>query len=76
MVYSPRVRDELARGDLVPVLERFSTPFPGFYLYYPQRRSASPALRALIDHLKDGRGNVLTGNAKRRSRDVDPSPHR
>jgi len=33
------------------VLEEFSTPFPGFYLYYPARRQASPALRALIDYL-------------------------
>jgi DNA-binding transcriptional LysR family regulator len=47
-----RVRDHVARGDLVPVLEEFSTPFPGFYLYYPQRRHASPALRALIDYLR------------------------
>jgi hypothetical protein len=33
-------------------LEEFSTPFPGFYLYYPQRRHASPALRALVDYLR------------------------
>lgn len=26
-------------------------PFPGYYLYYPARRQASPALRALIDYL-------------------------
>lgn len=38
-------------GELVPVLEEFSTPFPGFFLYYPARRQASPALRALIDYL-------------------------
>jgi DNA-binding transcriptional LysR family regulator len=35
----------------VPVLEEFSTPFPGFYLYYPHRRHTSPALRALIDYV-------------------------
>jgi DNA-binding transcriptional LysR family regulator len=45
------VRPYVERGDLVPVLEEFSTPFPGFYLYYPQRRQASPPLRALIDYL-------------------------
>jgi DNA-binding transcriptional LysR family regulator len=39
------------------VLEEFSTPFPGFYLYYPQRRHASPALRALIDYLRRVRQN-------------------
>ncbi|HEU4722279.1 MAG TPA: LysR family transcriptional regulator [Gemmatimonadaceae bacterium] len=47
-----RVRDDVARGALVPVLEEFSTPFPGFYLYYPQRRHVSPALRSLIDLLR------------------------
>jgi DNA-binding transcriptional LysR family regulator len=36
-------------------LERFSTPFAGFYLYYPQRRNASPALRALIEYLRGKR---------------------
>jgi DNA-binding transcriptional LysR family regulator len=45
------VRPYVERGELVTVLEEFSTPFPGFYLYYPARRQASPALRALIDYL-------------------------
>ncbi len=45
------VRPYVERGELVAVLEEFSTPFPGFYLYYPARRQASPALRALIDYL-------------------------
>jgi DNA-binding transcriptional LysR family regulator len=50
-----RSREPLARGELVAVLEEFSTPFPGFYLYYPQRRHASPALRALVDYLRQVR---------------------
>jgi DNA-binding transcriptional LysR family regulator len=45
------VRPLLQAGELVEVLAEFSTPFPGFYLYYPQRRHTSPALRALIDYL-------------------------
>jgi DNA-binding transcriptional LysR family regulator len=45
------VRPYIERGELVSVLEEFSTPFLGFYLYYPARRQASPALRALIDDL-------------------------
>ena len=52
MPLEDRVRDDVARGALVPVLEAFCTPFPGYYLYYPQRRHASPALRALIEHLR------------------------
>ncbi len=45
------MRDEGARGELVPVFEAFCGPLSGQYLYYPQRRHASPALRALIDYL-------------------------
>jgi len=55
MLFESQVREELARGDLVPVLEPFSTPFPGFYLYYPQRRHASPALRAFVDFIRGSR---------------------
>ena len=55
MVREDRVRDELARGALVMVLEEFSMPFPGYYLYFPQRRHASPALRALVDYLREAR---------------------
>src|ERR671921_956762 len=55
IVYEDQVRDEVARGELVPVLEEFCTPFSGYYLYYPQRRQAAPTLRALIDHLRDAR---------------------
>ena len=47
-----RVREGVASGHPVAVLEEFSTPFPGFYLYYPQRRLASSALRALVSHLQ------------------------
>jgi DNA-binding transcriptional LysR family regulator len=45
------VRPYLERGEVVAVLEDFCPPFPGYYLYYPQRRQASAALRALIDYL-------------------------
>lgn len=52
-----RARDYVKRGELVPVLEEFSTPFPGFYLYYPERRHASPALRGLVDYLRRKRSD-------------------
>jgi DNA-binding transcriptional LysR family regulator len=52
IVYEDQVRDAVARGELVPVLEAFCEPFAGYYLYYPQRRHASPALRAFIEHLR------------------------
>ena len=41
-------------GALVSVLEDYLPPFPGFFLYFPQRRNLSPKLRALVDHMKFG----------------------
>jgi DNA-binding transcriptional LysR family regulator len=45
------VRPYIERGEVVPVLEEYCPPFPGYYLYYPERRQASSALRALIEYL-------------------------
>lgn len=50
--FEGHVRDAVERKQLVRVLEKFCLPFAGYYLYYPQRRHASRALRALIDHLR------------------------
>src|SRR5690606_36247842 len=50
-------RPWLERGELVPLLQDYLPPFPGFFLYYPDRRHAPPKLRALVDHvraLRDG----------------------
>ena len=33
IVYEDHVRDDLARGELVPVLLEFCEPFAGYYLY-------------------------------------------
>jgi DNA-binding transcriptional LysR family regulator len=73
MLYEGQVRDDVARGALVPVLEAFSTPFPGFYLYYPQRRQASAPLRAFIDYLRrtlraSARGAAARARQGRRAR--------
>lgn len=68
IVYEDQVRGEIARGELVPVLEKFCEPFPGYYLYYPHRRHTSPALRALIDHLRPQRaGRTRKSSALRPS---------
>ncbi len=48
-------RPYLARGELVPVLEAYSAPFPGFYLYYPRRRHQPSKLRAFVGYLRDRR---------------------
>jgi len=60
-----RARDYVKRGELIPVLEEFSTPFPGFYLYYPERRHASLPLRALVEYLRRTRQK---SRAKRKTR--------
>ena len=62
-----RMREYVAGGELVPVLEEFSTPFPGFYLYYPERRHASPALRALVDYLRRKRQESRAKSRRRKS---------
>jgi DNA-binding transcriptional LysR family regulator len=46
------LRPLIAEGKLVPLLEDFSAPFPGFYICYPQQRQMAPALRAFIDFVK------------------------
>jgi DNA-binding transcriptional LysR family regulator len=46
------VRDHIAGGRLVPVLEAWSAPFPGMFLCYPQQRQMAPALRAFIDAVR------------------------
>ncbi len=51
-VSDERVSVELARGELVRVLEEWCQPFPGFFLYYPSRRQQPAALSALINTLR------------------------
>lgn len=45
-------RPFVATGGLVPLLGEFLPPFPGFFLYFPQRRNMAPKLRALIEHIR------------------------
>lgn len=55
-------RPHLDTGELVAVLDRFCPPFPGFYLYYPDRRNHAPKLRAFVNHVRQqlaARGDAL-----------------
>ncbi|EMS8793764.1 LysR family transcriptional regulator [Enterobacter ludwigii] len=45
-------RPFIEKGQLVSLLDDFLPPFPGFYLYFPQRRNMAPKLRALIEHVR------------------------
>ena len=47
-----RAAPYLASGALERVLEDWSPPFPGFFLYYPSRRQQPAALTALIETLR------------------------
>jgi len=38
----------------VRLLEDWTPPFPGFCLYYPSRKQASPVLGALVALLREG----------------------
>jgi DNA-binding transcriptional LysR family regulator len=51
-VFESAVREELASKRLVRVLDAFSAPFPGLFLYYPSRAQLAPKLQALIDFLR------------------------
>jgi DNA-binding transcriptional LysR family regulator len=45
----------IVSGNLIPILEDYLPPFPGFFLYFPQRHNMAPKLRALVDHLRNHR---------------------
>lgn len=51
MVLEDQVADALRTGELVRVLEDWCEPFPGYHLYYADRRHPSPAFAALLGEL-------------------------
>jgi DNA-binding transcriptional LysR family regulator len=55
MSWESWVRPHMEQGDLIPVLEAYTPPFSGLYLYFPRRRQRSAALQALIDHARQAR---------------------
>lgn len=42
----------IASGELVSVLDHFLPYFPGFFLYFPNRRNQPRKLRALVEHVR------------------------
>jgi len=51
-VSEDHVARHITNGELVRVLEDWCQPFPGFFLYYPNRRNQPAALSALINVLR------------------------
>jgi DNA-binding transcriptional LysR family regulator len=49
------VREAVASGELVSVLEDWCAPFPGPFLYYPSRRQPPPALSAFVAFVAEWR---------------------
>lgn len=54
LAYLPedQVLPHIETGRLVRVLDDWCEPFPGYYLYYPSRRHASPAFSLLLETLR------------------------
>ena len=54
LAYLPedQVAKHIENGDLEKVLGKMTPPLPGYHLYYPNRRHASPAFRLVVDALK------------------------
>jgi DNA-binding transcriptional LysR family regulator len=55
-------RPYIDRGELITALDDYLPAFPGFFLYFPNRRNMAPKLRALIDHVREHR-RTGTGTA-------------
>jgi DNA-binding transcriptional LysR family regulator len=51
-VAEDQVRPQLAKGQLIQVLDDWCAPFPGYHLYYPSRRQSSPVLALLVQALR------------------------
>lgn len=54
LAYMPEdhVEKYISRGELIRVLEDWCAPFPGYHLYYPNRRHTSPAFALVVDALR------------------------
>ncbi|MDW6024549.1 LysR family transcriptional regulator [Mesorhizobium sp. BAC0120] len=54
-IFEDYVKDAIADGGLLRVLEDWCPPFDGFHVYYPSRRQMRPALRAFVDFFRAGK---------------------
>ena len=54
LAYMPldQVTEHLTNGRLVSVLTDTTPPLPGYHLYYPSRRHASPAFSLFVDAVR------------------------
>ncbi len=54
LAYVPEetVRQHLGAGRLIRVLADWCPPYPGYHLYYPNRRQPTPAFSLLVNALR------------------------
>ena len=55
LIWTPRdaIKAELDAGNLQTVLDDWAIAYPGYHLYYPNRRADSPLFRALVEALRE-----------------------
>jgi DNA-binding transcriptional LysR family regulator len=51
--FESEVADLIASGAVTRILDDWTPPFPGCYLYYPSRRNQSPPLAAFVKYLRE-----------------------
>lgn len=54
LAYVPEdlVQDDLREGNLLRILDEWCQPYPGYHLYYPNRRQASRAFSLVVEALR------------------------
>lgn len=62
-LYRSLVAEELADGRLEAVLSDYCVEEPGLYLYFPNRASVAPKLRAFVDFFRDRARAMMSENA-------------
>lgn len=53
------VMEHVTAGRLIPILEDWSPPFPGYYIYYPSRHQNSLAFKVVVDTLRFRKSDVF-----------------
>ena len=53
------VMEHVTAGRLIPILEDWSPPFPGYYIYYPSRHQNSLAFKVVVDALRFRKSDIF-----------------
>jgi DNA-binding transcriptional LysR family regulator len=58
LAYEEQVAEHIAKRRLIRVLEDWTPPFPGFFMYYPSRQHQPAALSAFVNALRLSQGGL------------------